>query len=95
MRNRFRLIFGLLLVSGLQLVEDNAAEWELDPQIALRTGYNDNIRISTDDELSSTEATLLPSATFRYETPTSGISGRLGFKFRRFLQEDNLDNSSG
>ena len=71
-----------------------AAEWKIDPTIRLRTGYNDNIRINVDNELSSSEVTLIPSAVFSVETPRSGLSGKLRFDFRRFLEADNLDDNN-
>ena len=71
-----------------------AAEWKIDPTIQLRAGYNDNIRLNVDNELSSSKITLIPSAIFSVETPQSGLSGNLRFEFRRFLEESNLNDTN-
>ena len=89
--NYFAPVF--LFASALPAV-CSAAEWKIDPTIRLRTGYNDNIRINIDNELSSSEVTLIPSAVFSVKTPRSGLSGNLRFDFRRFLEEDNLNDNN-
>jgi hypothetical protein len=73
----------------------NAAEWKIDPRIKLRAGYNDNITLRVDDEVSSPEIDLAPSARFSYETPRSGISGDLGFEVRRYPDESDLNDEIG
>ena len=71
-----------------------AAEWKIDPTIRLRAGYNDNIRLTTRNEQSSSEITFSPGAVFSVETPRSGLSGDLRFTIRRFLDESNLNDNN-
>jgi len=87
------LIVHLLLATTCQAAQ--AAEWKIDPTLRFRAGYNDNIRLSANNEISSAEATFSPSAVFSVATPTSGASGNVGFDFRRFEADSNLnDNNS-
>ena len=71
-----------------------AAEWKIDPTIQFRAGYNDNVRLNIDDEISSAEARLSPSAVFSAATPTSGASGELRFDFRRFEDDSDLNENN-
>ncbi|NOY16375.1 MAG: hypothetical protein GXP23_05495, partial [Gammaproteobacteria bacterium] len=80
----------LLLVAGMS----QAAEWKIDPTLRFRAGYNDNIRLSTDNEVSSAEATFSPGAVFSVATPTSGASGEVHFDFRRFEADSDLDDNN-
>ena len=82
----------LLLAAGAAGID--AAEWKIDPTIEFRAGYNDNIKLTIDDEASSAEARLSPSAVFSVATPTSGASGKLRFDFRRFEDDSNLDDNN-
>jgi len=93
MRTMFRKTATILLLAACAAGVD-AAEWKIDPTIQFQVGYNDNIRLSIDDEASSAEATLSPSAIFSVETPTSGTSGNLRFDFRRFEDDSNLDDNN-
>jgi len=72
----------------------SAAEWKIDPTLALRAEYNDNIRLATDNETSSAIGVFSPSAVFSVETPTSGASGEVGFDFRRYEEDSNLDDNN-
>lgn len=72
----------------------NAAEWKFDPNLSLRAGYIDNLRLTTVDEVSSAEATLTPSAAFSVATPTSGASGKLRFDFHRYEEDSDLDENN-
>ena len=83
MRTVFRNTVTILLLAACAAGID-AAEWKIDPTIEFRVGYNDNIKLTIDDEASSAEARLSPSAVFSVATPTSGASGNLRFDFRRF-----------
>ena len=93
MRTVFRKAVSTLLLAACAASVD-AAEWKIDPTIRFRAGYNDNIRMSIDDEISSAEATLSPSALFSVATPESGLSGDLRFDFRRFEDDSNLDDNN-
>jgi len=80
----------LLLASGAS----QAAEWKIAPTLRFRAGYNDNLRMGTDNEISSAEATFSPSAVFSVATPASNVSGTVGFDFRRFEADSNLDDNN-
>ncbi len=80
----------LLLTSGAS----EAAEWKIDPTLRFRAGYNDNLRMAVNNEISTAEATFSPSAVFSVATPTSGISGNLGFDFRRYEEDSDLDDNN-
>ncbi len=71
-----------------------AAEWQIDPTLRFNAGYDDNLRLSTANEVSSAEATFSPSAVFSAKTPTSGISGNVRFDFRRFEDDSDLDDNN-
>jgi hypothetical protein len=79
---------------GLIACAADAAEWKIDPKLQFTAGYNDNIRLRADNEVSSAEATFSPSAIFGVESPTSGISGTAGFDFRRYEADSNLDDNN-
>lgn len=71
-----------------------AAEWSAEPRISLRTGYNDNIRLTTRDHDSVWEAALSPAIKFGLKTETSGISGDAGLAIRRFTGGSGLESSN-
>ena len=93
MRAVFRNTVTILLLAACAAGVD-AAEWKIDPTVAFRAGYNDNIRLTIDDEVSSAEVRLSPSAVFSVVTPTSGVSGNLRFDFRRFEDDSDLDDNN-
>ena len=95
MRRFIFIFFAAACSAGLVLsTACQAAEWKIDPAIQLRTGYNDNILIRPDNELSSSEVTFSPSAIFSVKTPQSGLSGKLRLDIRRYLEESNLDDNN-
>jgi len=93
MRTVFRNTVTILLLAACA-AGVHAAEWKIDPTIEFRVGYNDNINLTIDDEASSAEARLSPSAVFSVATPTSGASGNLRFDFRRFESDSDLDDNN-
>jgi len=93
MLTSLRALAHLLLLAG-STSSLFAAEWKIDPTISLRAGYNDNITLRTNDEVSSPEAVLSPSARFSVETPTSGASGILRFDFKRYTEESDLNDNN-
>ncbi len=95
MRNRLRQALDILVLAATTTSISHAAEWKIDPRIDLRAGYNDNIRLSTDDELSSPEIDLGVGSLFSYATPTSGISGDLDLEARRYTDESDLNDEIG
>ena len=94
MTNQGRLQFLCALVLALGSAHARGAEWKIDPNILLRSGYNDNITLRTNDELSAWETVFTPSATFSRTTATAGISGNIRFDFRRYLGEEGLDDNN-
>lgn len=94
MRTTISLTLGILVLSDVYIPTANAAEWSMEPRIQLGAGYNDNIRLTAEDEASSTELNLSPSVLFSYKTPTSGLSGNLAFNVRRYPEESDLDDET-
>ncbi|MEE9493407.1 MAG: hypothetical protein V3W04_08530, partial [Gammaproteobacteria bacterium] len=79
----------------LLALEAQAAEWRIDPSIRLRTGYNDNITLTSgDNEAASSEITLKPSVKFSRNTANSSLSGTVGLNLRRFPDESGLDDDN-
>jgi hypothetical protein len=93
MSTNLRTLANILLLAGCTPALF-AAEWKIDPSVSLRTGYNDNITLRTNDEISSPEIVLSPSANFSVATPTSGASGTLRFDFKRYTEESDLDDDN-
>ncbi|MEE9493706.1 MAG: hypothetical protein V3W04_10065, partial [Gammaproteobacteria bacterium] len=79
----------------LLALEAQAAEWRIDPSVRLRTGYNDNITLTTgNNEAASSEITLKPSVKFSRNTADSSLSGTAGLNLRRFPDESGLDDDN-
>jgi hypothetical protein len=72
----------------------SAAEWSMKPTLDLKAGYDDNIRMTTDNKVSSAVGTVSPSAVFSVTTPNSGASGSARFDFRRYEDDSNLDDNN-
>jgi hypothetical protein len=81
------------LLSSISAIS-HAAEWSIDPTVSVGAGYNDNVTMRIDDEVSSAEAFFRPAATFSVNTPTSGLSGNLAFDFRRFEDDSDLNDNN-
>ncbi|MFQ5644761.1 MAG: hypothetical protein ACE5FQ_13845 [Thiogranum sp.] len=84
----------VILIPLLNAGVIHSAEWKIDPAIQFEAGYNDNVRLSIDDKVSSTQASLSPSAVFSVETPRSRLDGNLRFDFRRYEESSNLDENN-
>lgn len=93
MRHTFiqRLLLILLFSSSLQ---GRAAEWSLEPGISLRTGLNDNIRMTTQDHDTVWESALSPAVKFGVKTEISGLTGDAGLAIRRFVGGSGRESSS-
>ncbi len=83
-----------LLASLLWQPFASAAEWQIDPVVALRAGYNDNIRLQAENEVASTEIILSPGVTFSRSTQSSMISSSLNTSIRRYLEESDVDDET-
>ncbi|MGW8310073.1 MAG: hypothetical protein ACWGNB_03315 [Thiogranum sp.] len=86
------LAIAFVLAAAPALV--SAAEWSAEPTLNFEAGYDDNIRMSTDDKVSSAFGTLSPRALFSVKTPNSGASGSARFDFRRYEDDSNLDDNN-
>lgn len=93
MRTMLRKTATILLLAGCA-AGVKAAEWAIDPKLNFRAGYNDNLRLNTDNEISTAEAAFSPSAIFSVRTPKSGASGNVRFDFRRYEDDSNLDDNN-
>ncbi|HHH43541.1 MAG TPA: hypothetical protein ENK49_05330, partial [Gammaproteobacteria bacterium] len=71
-----------------------AAEWRIDPSFDFRAGYNDNIRLSVQNEVSSAEAGFSPRASFSRNTEISGLAGIVDLDFRRYEESSDLDENN-
>ncbi len=61
-----------------------AAEWSAEPTVSLRSGYNDNYRLTTAPHDSVWEADLTPAVKFGVETKTRGLFGNADVSIVRF-----------
>ena len=75
---------GVLIIALVAPLSVQAAEWSAEPKISLRTGYNDNIRLTAADHDSVWETALSPSVRFGVAKENQGLSGDAGFAIRRF-----------
>lgn len=72
--------FSLFLV----VLTTEAAEWFAKPVVSLKSGYNDNIRLTTVDHDSVWENILTPSVDFGVAKEHQGISGNARMAARRY-----------
>ena len=82
------IIIALILPSSVP-----AAEWSAEPKISLRTGYNDNIRLTSAKHDSVWESALSPSVKFGVASENQGLFGDAGFAIRRFTGGSGRDSS--
>jgi len=71
----------------------HAAEWSAQPEVTLRTGYNDNIRLTSVDHDSVWETVLRPAVKFGVATENKGLTGNADFSIRRFTGGSGLESS--
>jgi len=71
-----------------------SAEWTMDPAITLRSGYNDNIRLTSAPHDSVWETDITPSARFGFATENKGVFGKASTSIRRFTGGSGLESSS-
>ncbi len=82
-------LFVILLVH----MPAEAAEWSAEPRISLRTGYNDNIRLTAAPHDSVWESALSPAVKFGVAKEHQGLSGDAGFSIRRFTGGSGRESS--
>jgi len=85
----FAVISTLMTLPGAA----RGAEWFLTPKIATRTGYNDNLTITTRPHNGVEELDLIPQAVFGRKTETAGITGQVRFDARRYWGQSGLNTN--
>ena len=83
----------LVLLVGLSLPVF-AAEWSVEPRISARSGYNDNVRLTTADHDSVWEADVTPAVKFGVSTENQGLFGNADVSIRRFYGGSGANSSS-
>lgn len=71
-----------------------AAEWSAEPKISLRTGYNDNIRLTTLPHDSVWETDITPAIKFGVAKENQGLFGDASASIRRFSGGSGSESSS-
>ncbi len=66
-----------------------AEKWYFEPSVSARLGYNDNIQLSTDSEISTYTSYITADAAFGFRTNVSDVSVTAKMIDRRF--DDNAD----
>jgi hypothetical protein len=81
-------------LASLQALPSAAAEWSASGQVYQQLGYNDNIRLSTDDESSSAVSITAGSLNLRGETPILqlGLDGEADIY--HYFEEDDLNTNN-
>jgi hypothetical protein len=70
-----------------------AAQWSVEPTVSLRSGYNDNIRLTTAGHDSVWEEDVTPAVKFGVSKENQGLFGNADASIRRFYGGSG-DNSS-
>lgn len=83
----------LIVISGVSW-PTIAAEWSVEPRISLRSGYNDNIRLTTGPHDSVWESSLTPAVKFGVATENNGLFGNASASVRRFTGGSGANSSS-
>src|ERR1700704_5918444 len=86
-----RLCVVLCGVLPLAVGSPQAAEWSVEPSVALRADYNDNILLSPMPHPSVWGIKLSPDVKFSGETETLKVTGGLNLSFNRYFGEEGLD----
>jgi hypothetical protein len=72
----------------------HAAQWSVEPTVSLRSGYNDNYRLTTGPHDSVWEEDLTPAVKFGVETENQGLFGTADTSVRRFYGGSGSTSSS-
>ena len=79
-------------------LDGRAAEWSMTPGISLRTGLDDNIRLTSDDSIDDQdtvwELRVTPRVNFGMITENKGITGKARYSVRRFHGGSGANSSS-
>lgn len=92
MPNQHYIALATILALTLPLSIE-AAEWSVEPKISLRTGYNDNIRLTAAPHDSVWETALTPSVKFAMAEENKGLSGDARISVRRFSGGSGRESS--
>ena len=90
------LIRNLLLAIACVLAVSlpvQAAEWSIEPTLSLRSGYNDNIRMTRAEHDSVWETALTPAVRFGVAKENQGLFGNADVVARRFSGGDGREDS--
>ena len=91
---RFPLPIRYLPVMAMVLsVPVQAAEWTAEPDISLRSGYNDNVLLDTGPHTSVWETNLIASSKFGVAKENQGLFGDAGVTIRRFSGGSGRESS--
>ena len=93
MRIIYSTCLRLALLAGLSLPVF-AAEWSVEPRISARSGYNDNVRLTTAEHDSVWEADVTPAVKFGVSTENQGLFGNADVSIRRFYGGSGANSSS-
>lgn len=85
--------FLLLLVAGASF-PGMAAEWSVEPEVIVRTGYNDNIRLTPGSHDSVIEYELTPSLKFGLAKENQGLSGNGSVSIRQYTGGTGSESSN-
>ena len=83
----------LPLLALLHTVHCQAAEWSAEPKISVKSGYNDNIRLTTAEHDSVWETDVTPSVKFGAASENSGLFGYADVSVRRFFGGSGRESS--
>jgi len=89
-----RILKGAMFITLIIPISVSAAEWSAEPSISLRTGYNDNIRLTAVPHDSVWETDLSPAVKFGVAKENQGLTGDAGFAIRRFTGGSGADSGS-
>jgi hypothetical protein len=89
-----RTLYGALVTSLILSTSSQAAEWSAEPSISLRTGYNDNIRLTSQPHDSVWETTLRPAVRFGVAKENQGLFGNASASIKRFFGGSGRESSS-
>ena len=88
-----RTFYGALFIVLVLPLSIQAAEWSAEPKISLRTGYNDNIRLTAAEHDSVWETDLTPAVKFGVAKENQGLFGNASASIRRFSGGSGRESS--
>jgi len=89
-----KTLYGALVTSLILSTSSQAAEWSAEPSISLRTGYNDNVRLTQLPHDSVWETALRPGVRFGVAKEHQGLFGKASASIRRYYGGSGRESSS-